>query len=67
MELVQSFLSSIWDLFRGVDVPGTTLSFAQFWLGVFIVSVSISILRPLLSIGARGAKHLTDDFSRRLK
>lgn len=52
IQLVTTFLAGIWDLFEQTSVPGLNLSFAQLYLGVFVVSVSIMILRPLLGIGA---------------
>lgn len=45
------FLAGCWRMFTDVQVPVLNISFAQLWLGVFVVGISISILRPLLGIG----------------
>lgn len=49
-ELTQ-FLSDCWRMFTDVEVPGIGITFAQLYLGVFVVGLSIAILRPLLGIG----------------
>lgn len=53
-----TFFADIWRLFSSVPVPGLGISFAQLWIGVFVVAVSISILRPLLGIGASAVKNI---------
>lgn len=58
MELVKQFLASTWDLFQRTPVPGLNLNFAQLWLGVFVVGISIVILRPLLGIGFGTANNI---------
>lgn len=59
MSDVTSFLSSIWQLFEDVDVPGLGISFAQLWIGAFVVALSIVILRPLLGIGVGASRFIT--------
>lgn len=49
-----SFFADIWRLFQEVNVPVLNISFADLWIGVFVVSISIVILRPLLGIGGSG-------------
>ena len=58
MEAFTTFLAGVWELFTSVTVPGINISFAQMWLGVFVVGLSISILRPLLGIGAGAIKNI---------
>lgn len=45
------FLADCWRMFTEVDVPGIGITFGQLYLGVFVVGISIIILRPLLGIG----------------
>ena len=48
------FLADCWRMFEEVNVPILNISFAKFYLGIFVVGVSIMILRPLLGIGGTG-------------
>ena len=48
------FLSDCWRMFEEVQVPVLNISFAKLYLGVFVVGISIIILRPLLGIGGSG-------------
>lgn len=48
------FLADCWQMFEEVDVPVLNISFAKLYLGVFVVGISIVILRPLLGIGGSG-------------
>lgn len=52
------FFRQLWRIFDEVQVPALNISFAQLWIGVFVVAVSISILRPLLGIGASAARSI---------
>ena len=48
------FLADCWSMFENVNVPVLNISFAKLYLGVFVVGISIIILRPLLGIGGSG-------------
>ena len=50
-----TFLADCWRMFEDVNVPVLNISFAKLYLGVFVVGISIIILRPLLGIGGSGA------------
>lgn len=45
------FLADCWRMFTEIQVPILNISFAELWLGIFVVGISIMILRPLLGIG----------------
>lgn len=49
-----TFLADCWRMFEEVQVPVLNISFAKLYLGVFVVGISIIILRPLLGIGGSG-------------
>lgn len=49
-----TFLADCWRMFEEVNVPVLNISFAKLYLGVFVVGISIIILRPLLGIGGSG-------------
>lgn len=49
-----TFLADCWRMFEDVQVPVLNISFAKLYLGVFVVGISIIILRPLLGIGGSG-------------
>lgn len=61
-EVLQLF-RSLWDIFEEVQVPLLNISFAQLYLGAFVASISIVILRPLLGIGAIAANNLAKGVS----
>jgi len=54
MQEFTTFLADCWRMFEEVTVPVLNISFAQLYLGVFVVCISIIILRPLLGIGGSG-------------
>lgn len=58
MSEITSLLASIWSFFTEVDVPLLGISFAALYLGVFIVSISLTLLSPLLGIGQYGGSIL---------
>ena len=49
-----TFLSDCWRMFEEVNVPVLNIPFSKFYLGIFVVGISIVILRPLLGIGGSG-------------
>lgn len=62
MLLFTTFLANVWELFTSTPVPGLNLTFGQMWLGIFVVGVSIMILRPLLGIGGALGRDATNIF-----
>lgn len=54
MQEFTTFLSDCWNMFEQVQVPVLNISFAKLYIGVFVVGISIIILRPLLGIGGSG-------------
>lgn len=63
MSEVLQFFRSLWDIFEEVQVPLLNISFSQLYLGAFVVSVSIAILRPLLGIGAGAVNNISRGLS----
>ena len=61
------FLSDCWRMFSDVQVPILNISFAQMWLGIFVVGISIVILRPLLGIGFGTANNIFSGVARASK
>lgn len=51
MSEMTQFLADCWRMFTEVQVPGINISFGELYLGIFVVGISIMILRPLLGIG----------------
>lgn len=45
-DFIHALFSQIWRLF-GLQYPGTGLTFSQIFLGLFVVGVSIRILKDL--------------------
>lgn len=64
MNAFAQFLADCWRLFTDVQVPILNISFAQLWLGIFVVGVSIVILRPLLGIGFGAANNIFSGVAR---
>ena len=56
-EFMTSLFSEIWKFFS-VDHPILGISFADIFLGVLVVNVSIVILRPLLGLGVSAGRSL---------
>ena len=52
-ELGKSLISGIWSLF-GITVPGFDFTFGQLWVGVFLASVSILVIRMIFGFGGSG-------------
>lgn len=52
-----TFLADCWRMFEEITVPVLNISFAKLYIGVFVVCISIMILRPLLGIGGTGFAH----------
>lgn len=48
--LGQTFMTGLWDLF-GVIVPGFDFTFGQMWLGVFLASLSILVVKFIFGFG----------------
>ncbi len=44
LELEKTFLSGVWGLF-GVNVPGFNFTFGQMWLGFFLCSLSLLVIK----------------------
>ncbi len=53
LELGKTFLSGVWGLF-GVTVPGFNFTFGQMWLGVFLCSLSLLVIKLLFGFGGSG-------------
>ena len=52
-QLGKALISGIWSLF-GIQVPGFDFSFGQLWVGVFLASVSILVIRMIFGFGGSG-------------
>lgn len=52
LPLITQFFSGIWDLFTSVQVPLLNIPFSSLWIGVFVAAFAVTLLRPLLGIGA---------------
>lgn len=64
MDEIRTFLADCWRMFTDVTVPGINITFAQLYLGVFVVGIATVILRPLLGIGFGGASNITSGLAR---
>mgnify|MGYP001148745408 CR=1 FL=1 len=51
--LGQALVSGVWSLF-GLYVPGFGFTFAQFWLGALLASLSLLVVRLLFGFGGSG-------------
>lgn len=49
---ISSALSNIWRIFTGLNVPVFNISFAQFFLGLFVISLSIGFFKSLFNVSA---------------
>lgn len=52
MSEFSQFLSELWRIFDEVQVPGIGISFAQLWVGCFVLAFAVTILRPIFGLGA---------------
>ena len=51
MQEIGSLFAQFWHIFEEIDVPILNIKFSTLYLGVFAVSFSLLILRPILGIG----------------
>lgn len=49
-EIMPSFLSDIWQMFKSITVPGFAFTAADMLIGSFIVVLSIVILRTAINL-----------------
>ena len=54
-QLGKALISGIWSLF-GIYVPGFSFTFGQLWVGVFLASVSILVIRMIFGFGGSGSR-----------
>lgn len=47
------FFSMIWSIFTSTPVPGTNLTFAKLWIGIFCISLCTYFLHKTLNSEAR--------------
>ena len=47
-EVLTEFFASIWSIFTQTPVPGTSLTFAELWIGLFATSVFVAFLHKTL-------------------
>ena len=45
--IAQSFLGSVWELFKGVTLPGFGVSAAKVFIGFFVIRFSLNLLAAL--------------------
>lgn len=45
--IAQSFLGSVWALFKGVTIPGFGISAAKVFIGFFVIKFSLNLLAAL--------------------
>lgn len=50
LELIRVFLASSWDILTGVIVPGIGVSFAVFWVGYYLINLSLRLLGFILGV-----------------
>lgn len=57
-EALTSFFAMIWDIFVKTPVPGTSLTFASLWVGLFCASVFIAFLHKTMDseVGYKSGK-----------
>lgn len=58
MEVIQAivwFLSSSWDFFTEITVPGMSFTFAQLLVGLFLANLGLRFLFMMLGIGVHSS------------
>lgn len=59
-EIMPTFLSNIWDLFRSITVPGFNFTAADMAIGSFIVVLSIVILKAAINMPSISLRDSSD-------
>lgn len=57
MEIVSAIgtlLTDVWGLFQGVKVPGLGISFASWFIALFLISISLSLISYVFGFGGSG-------------
>lgn len=63
LSLVRCLIANVWNFLLGVQVPGIGISFAAFFIAIFLVSAGIYLFRSAL--GSAGNDFSGSAFSRR--
>ena len=59
MQEIGGLFAQFWHIFEEIDVPILNIKFSTMYLGIFAVSFSLLILRPILGIGGSVARGVT--------
>lgn len=51
LDILSSIFTSAWGIFTGVAVPGLGVSFADLFLGVVMIRLSLALLRFIFGFG----------------
>lgn len=51
LDILSSIFTSAWGIFAGVAVPGLGFSFADLFLGVVMIRLSLALLRFIFGFG----------------
>ena len=51
MQEIGQIFAEFWNIFTELDVPVLNIKFSTLYLGIFAVSFSLLVLRPILGLG----------------
>lgn len=54
-QLGKAFVEGVWSLF-GIYVPGFSFTIGQFWIGIALCSLSLSVIRFIFGFGGSGGE-----------
>lgn len=55
-DFLNEFFGSVWSIFTNIPVPGTSLNFAQLWVGIFFSIFIINFIKGIIGIGSDSKK-----------
>lgn len=56
LQLVECLFSNVWNLVVSIEYPGTGVPVAAILVGVFLIGLSIAIIRSIFGSGGSGSK-----------
>ena len=70
LEIVRSLFDSTWSIFKNLTVPAFGFSFADWFMGLLVISIALSLVRLVFDFGGSGTeqrsghsgrKHISDN------
>lgn len=65
LEILGSVISSTWEFFKGLTVPGLGVSFATFFIALILIDFSIIAIQYVFGLGGSGTDYRSGQSGRK--